>query len=230
MNYQKTLEFITNNQHTDLKDFYDKSYEKLKELNKRIDRLTISLLVVVLVYFLLAKTSIESFSIGPFSIKDIGVIGQLLPVLFAYLLFDLLISSIHKTEVLITVKMLFLSMYVQDVEPSDFDAVKNKLGFFTRILLPFSFTTELSRLVSGKTPFGLGCLGILLALPLLSLYLLPFVLEYFMLKELYSKGYIETIGKISFYLTIYINLVLIFYYIKVVFNNYKDLKDQESRS
>jgi hypothetical protein len=227
MNYQKTLEFIINNQKNDLKDFYDKSYSKLQDLNKRIDRTTISLLVVVLVYFLLAKTSVESFSIGPFSIKDITVVGQILPVLFAFLLFDLLISSIHKTEILITVKMLFLSMYVQDVEPSDFETVKNKHGFFTRVLLPFSFTTELSRLFSRKTSVALGCFGILLALPLLSLYFLPFVLEFYMLTDLYHKGYNDTIGKISFYMTIYINLGIIFYYMKVTISNYQDFKDLE---
>ncbi|WEK21068.1 MAG: hypothetical protein P0Y49_07935 [Candidatus Pedobacter colombiensis] len=227
MNYQRLLNFIVENQNANLMDFYDKSYNKLQELNKRIDRTTVSLLVIVLVYFLLATSSVESFSIGPFNIKDINLVAQLLPILFAYLLFDLLTSSIHKTEVLITVKMLFLSIYLQEVEPSDFEEIKNKHNFFTRVLLPFSFTTDLSRLFVGKTQVGLGCFGLLLSLPLLSLYLLPFVLEFFMLRDLYFNGFDNIIGKISFYMTIYINLVLIFYYIKVTLTNLKDLKEQE---
>ncbi|MET3113257.1 uncharacterized membrane protein (DUF485 family) [Pedobacter sp. CG_S7] len=223
MNQKQLLKFITDNQESDLKDFYDKSYAKLQELNKRIDKTTLSLIIIVLVYFLLAKSSVESFSIGPFNIKDIGVIGELLPVLFAYLLFDLIICSIHKTEVLITVKLLFLTLYKQKIELADFD----KNNVFTRILLPFSFTTDLSRLVSGKTPVAMGCIGIALALPVLALYILPFYLEYHMLKDIFNNSYHEITGKVSFYLTIYINLMLLFYYAKVSLTNYQDLKSQQ---
>jgi len=225
MNHKQILKFIADNQHNDLKDFYDKSYGKLQELNKRIDKTTLSLLIVVLIYFLLAKSSVESFSIGPFSIKDIRVIGQLLPVLFAYLLFDLVISFIHKTEVLMIVKFLFLTLYEQGIVPADFN--KNKNNVFTRILLPFSFTTDLSRLFAGKTPVVMGCLGIILTLPVLALYVLPFYLEYYMLKGIFDNSYNETLGRISFYLAIYINIMLIFYYVKVALSNYQDLKAQQ---
>lgn len=203
-------------------DFYNKSYSKLKDLNKRIDKTTLYLIVVVVIYFLLAKSSIESFNIGPFNIRDINAIGQLLPVVFAYLLFDLVISSIHKTEVSMTVKLLFLSLYKQEVLRSDFD--KNRNNIFTRILLPFSFTSDLSRLNSGRMPIPLGCIGVLLALPVLALYILPFVFEFYMLKSVLDKTYSELIGKVSFYLTIYINVIIIYYYIKVSLTNFDDLK------
>jgi hypothetical protein len=226
MNRTQLIKFIKDNQSSDLKDYYDKSYGKLQELNKRIDRSTLILIVVVLIYFLLAKSSIASFNIGPFNIKDIGVIGQLLPVIFAYLLFDLVISSIHKTEVLMTVKLLFLTFYTQKVEVSDFD--KNKNNVFTRILLPFSFTTELSRIYSGKTPIIIALSGFLLMLPILVFYILPFYFEYYMLRDVFNNFYNDTIGKISFWLTIYINLILALYYIKVTITNFQDLKEEEN--
>lgn len=229
MNHREILNFIEDNQHNnlnDLKDFYDKSYAKLQELNKRIDRTTLYLIVVTLIYFLLANSSVSGFTIGPFTINDISIIAQIIPVVFAYLLFDLMISSIHKTEVYITVKMLFLSFYIQEIKIEDFD--KNKNNFFTRVLLPFSFTTDLSRLFTGKTPVMVGCFGIMIALPVLALYILPFYFQFYMLKDIYDKFYHHTFGKISFFLTLYINLVILFYYIKVVINNYHDKKAEST--
>lgn len=227
MNYQELLKFITENQHNDLndlKDYYDKTYAKLHELNKKIDRTSLYLIVVVLLYFLLARSSVEKFSIGPFEIKDITIISQLLPVLFAYFLFDLVITSNHKTEVYTTVKALFLSFYKQNITIADFD--KNRNNFFTRVLLPFSFTTDLSRLFSGKTPIAVGCAGIIIALPTLALYLLPFYFEYYMLRDIYQRYYELPIAKVSFYLTIYINAVIVFYFVKVTITNYQDQKAQ----
>lgn len=73
-------------------------------------------------------------------------------------------------------------------------------------------------------PIPLGCIGVLLALPVLALYILPFVFEFYMLKSVLDKTYSELIGKVSFYLTIYINVIIIYYYIKVSLTNFDDLK------
>lgn len=221
MNNDQLIKFITDNQTNDLKDFYDKSHAKLQDLNKRVDKTTLYLIVVVLIYFLLAKSSIESFAIGPFNVKDISAIGQLLPVVFSYLLFDLVICSNHKSEVYMTVKFLFLTLYQQKIELSDLH--KNKNNLFTRILLPFSFTTELSRLTVGRTPIVMALIGIVLALPTFAFYILPFVAEYYMLVGLLDSQF-DAIGKISFYATIYINMLLIFYFLKVAINNHQDLQ------
>lgn len=227
MHINQILKFLKENQESDVKDLYDKTHQKLQELNSRIDRSTILVLVVTLVYFLFAEASVESFSLGPFNIKDLSVLAQLLPVVFAYLIFDILITSNHKSEAMMIVKAIFLSLYNQEIKPNDLKHYKNSHNSFTRIILPFSFTTKLSRLVAGKTPIVMGCFGILLALPLLSLYLLPFYLEYYMLKQLYLKYSNNLLGKLCFYLSIYINLVIVFYFVKVTINNYHDVKQNE---
>lgn len=228
MHINEILTFLKENQHADIKDLYDKTHQKLQELNKRIDRSTIILLIITLVYFLFTGSSVESFNLGPFAIKDMSVLAQLLPVVFAYLIFDILISSNHKTEAMMLVKTIFLALYKQEITTDDLKNYKNTHNSFTRIILPFSFTTELSRLVAGKTPVAIGCVGILLGLPLVSLYLLPFLLEFYMLKQLHLNFSQNLLGQICFYLTIYINLATIFYFVKITINNYHEIKKNEN--
>lgn len=223
MNKDSLIEFISNNQGPLLQDFYDKSYEKLKNLNNRVNTITIYLIVVVLLYFIISKSTITAIQIGPIALNDLVVATQLLPIVFSYLLFELIVTSQHKAEIYTAVKFIFMALYVQPVEPEDLKMNHNNL--FTRIILPFSFTTDLSRLTQGKTHVLLGFIGIILVIPLLSLFLLPFVLVFFMLKDIYANYYADILGKTSFYLTIWVNLVTIFYYIKVSVNNFQDIRN-----
>jgi hypothetical protein len=65
MNRKIALKFIKENDNIQLLDFYNKAYDKLKDLNKRIDRISLYLLIIVLLYFLISKSNISSFQIGP---------------------------------------------------------------------------------------------------------------------------------------------------------------------
>jgi hypothetical protein len=224
MHINEILKFLEENKDNDIKDLYDKTHDKLQELNSRIDRSTVIMLLVTLVYFLVSGSSIESFSLGPFTIKDLNVLTQLMPVIFAYLVFDIVITSNHKGDAIMLNKTIFKIMYKQEITDKELKNYKNVHDSFTRIVLPFSFTTELSRLFSGKTPILVGCIGILLALPVLSIYLLPFCLEFYMLKQLYVFHSTNLIGKICFYSAIYISLITLFYFVKVMINNYHEIK------
>lgn len=86
------LKFIMENQDEKLMDFYNKTYEKLNDLNRRIDRISLLLGMIVLIYFIASKATISSFSIGPVTISDISLISQILPILFGWLLLDLAID------------------------------------------------------------------------------------------------------------------------------------------
>lgn len=223
MNKDSLIRFIADNQGSRLQDFYDKSYEKLKNLNDRVNKITIYLIVVVLIYFVLSKTTMSTIQIGPVTINDLVVVAQLLPIVFSYLLFELIITSVHKHEVYTAVKFIFLSLYIQTIETDDLKSNSNNL--LTRLILPFSFTTDLSRLTQGKTNVWLGCVGIVLAIPAITLYFLPFTLTYIMLKDIYTYHYEGFLGKTSFYLTIWISALSLFYHIKVAVNNFHDTKN-----
>jgi hypothetical protein len=205
------LKFIIDNQDEKLMDFYNKTYEKLKDLNRKIDRLTLFLGIIVLLYLVASKATIASFSIGPVSLSDISLIVKLLPILFAALLLDLAITSGHKAELQTTVKFIFLSLYKQEVDPKDLE--DGKLNLFSRIIMPFSYSSELLKFSSSKVSILSGCFGTILFVPLLSFILLPFYFEFYMLREIYLNHYNSTVGKISFYLSIWLMLTVIYYYL-----------------
>lgn len=224
MNRKKILTFISENDNELLLNFYDKTFNKLIELNKRIDRLTGQLIIVVFLYLITSESVIKSFQIGPIEITDITIFIKLLPVLFSYLLFDIIITAGHKIDVFMTVKLISISLYKQDVLHKELES--NRHGLFTRILLPFSYSIELSKLSSEKPNIIEAIFGFIIFLPLLLIIFLPFFFEYYMLKEVFLHYFNDLLGKISFYLTIWIIALTLFYIIKHVFSSYKDQKEE----
>lgn len=217
------LQFIKDNQGEPLQDFYNKTYDKLKTINQRIDKLTVYLIILAFLYLVISKATISSFSIGPVSITDISLLTIIIPFLFAWNLLDLVISSGHKSEIFATLKFIFLSRYKQEINSDDLQLDKSTL--FTRILLPFSYSSEISKFSLGKVPLLTGCLGALLVIPLLPLIFVPFCFEYYMLKNVFENHYSLFIGKISFYLSIWLNLLILYYYINTTLFTFKHKKE-----
>ncbi len=221
MDTNEIEKFIQLNNGNNLNDFYNKTYEKLKDLNKRIDKLSLYLLVIVFLYFITSKAIISSFQVGPISISDISVITIILPILFAYLLLDLALTSAHKADVLATVKLLFIKLNRHHLTEKEIKEGSN--DFVTRVLFPFSYSAEFGKSFPKKMT-ALGCFGTLLVLPMLSFILLPFYFEFYMLKEVYSNHYTSTLGIISFYLSIWIMLMVIYSVLQNIINSNKGSK------
>jgi hypothetical protein len=222
MNRQEILKFIAENQNEKLLDYYDKCYEKLRDLNHRIDKLSLYLIIIVFLYFIASNTTITSFQIGPASISDISLLLKTIPVLFAFLLLQIIVISSQKAELFTVVKMIFLANYKQDVNYKQLDNEHNNV--FTRLLLPFSYSTELLKFNVGKPNVFTSCLGAILLLPLLALLFLPFYFEYFMLKVIWKTYYTDALGKASFWLSVWIVAYLLYYVISNAIVNFKDKK------
>jgi len=222
MNRKEILKFITENQNDKLLDYYDKCYEKLRDLNQQIDKLSLYLIIIVFLYFIASSTTISSLQIGPANISDISLLLKIIPVLFAFILLQIVVISSQKSELFTIVKMIFLANYIQDVNPKHMDNEHNNV--FTRLLLPFSYSIEFLKFNTQKSSNLNSCLGALLVLPLLSLLFLPFYFEYYMLKVIWNNYYGQTLGIVSFWLSIWIMLYLIYYLISNAIHNYQDNK------
>lgn len=222
MNRKEILKFITENQNDKLLDYYDKCYEKLRDLNHQIDKLTLYLIIIVFLYFIASSTTISSLQIGPANITDISLLLKIIPVLFAFILLQIVVISSQKSELFTLVKMIFLANYIQDVNPKHIDNEHNNV--FTRLLLPFSYSIEFLKFNTKKGSGLNSCFGALLALPLMSLLFLPFYFEYFMLKVIWNNYYGQVLGIVSFWLSIWIMLFLIYYLISNTIHNYQDNK------
>lgn len=224
MNRKEILKFITENQNDRLLDYYDKCYEKLRDLNRQIDKLTLYLIIVVFLYFIASNTTISSLQIGPANISDISLLLKIIPVLFAFILLQIVVISSQKAELFTIVKMIFLANYVQEVNPKHLNNEYNNV--FTRLLLPFSYSTEFLKFNTTKESNLNSCIAALLVLPLLSLLFLPFCIEIYMLQVIWNNYYGQTLGIISFWLSIWIMLYFVYYFITNAIHNYQDNKDE----
>lgn len=221
MNRKEILKFIEENQGEHLWDFYNKIYDNLIDLNRRIDRISFYLIIIVFFYFISVKLTISSIQIGPISISDISILPKLLPLLFSYLLYELALTSGHKAEVFITLKFIFLTLYKQEVIPNELEYDKN--NFFTRLISPFSYSLEIGKFNTTKS-----CIGAILVIPLISLIFIPFYIEYRMLKDVFVNYWYDIIGKLSFCLSIWILLMLLYYYLNLWKESLKNQKLEKS--
>jgi hypothetical protein len=226
MNRLEIIKFIAENQNERLLDYYDKCYEKLKDLNQRIDKITLYLIVITFLYFIASSTRISSLQLGPANISDVSLLLIVIPVLFAFLLLQIVIISSHKAELFMTVKFIFLSNYKQDVNFKELENDRN--NFFTRILFPFSYSTEMLKFNTEKPSLLSSCLGVILIVPLLSLIFLPFIFEYYMLKIVWKNYYTGILGIASFWLSNWINAYIIYYIIHNAIKSYQGRKQEFS--
>jgi len=208
MTRQEIVQFINDNDVERIIDYNDKLFDTVKELNKRNDRLSLFLIVIVLAYFLTSKATFSSLSIGPFSINDFTIIPKLAPLLFAYFLLEFALLNGHRAEVLKTIKWIHLTLYKQELTKKDFQ--EGQYSFFTRLILPFSKWTEIYK-VSDDKP--IGCVGLFLLTPLTIILLLPFYFEVIAIKNLIDNYWSDWIGKASVILSIWLILIIIYYYI-----------------
>jgi len=162
--------------------------------------------------------------LGPAIISDISILLKIIPVLFAFLLLQIIVISSQKSELFKIVKLIFLANYVQDINPKEFENDYNNI--FTRILLPFSYSTELLKFSMEKTGIINSCFGALIVLPLLSLIILPFYFEFYMLKIVWTDYYSDILGKISFWLTIWIIAFTFHYLVSNFIVNFRDAKKE----
>lgn len=226
MNRNDVIKFISDNQNERLLDYYDKCYDKLKELNIKIDKTTLYIVIISFLYFIASGTTISSIEIGPATISDISILLKIIPVLFAFLLLQIIIISSQKAELFKIVKLIFLANYVQNINPKEFENENNNI--FTRILMPFSYSTELLKFSMEKTGLVNSCIGAILVLPLLSVVFLPFYFEFYMLKTIWTNHYSDILGKISFWLTIWITAYMLHYLISNFIVNFRDAKKEQN--
>lgn len=216
MTRQEILKFVEDNQVERIVEYNNKLYDKIKDLNRRNDRLTLFLIFIVFIYFLTSSQSFSSIQIGPISISDFTIISKLTPLLFAYFLLEFSLLNGHRAEVMKTIKWIHLSLYKQ--EPNKKDYTEGRYSFFGSLLLPFSRWTEIYKLNDVKP---LGCIGIILLLPMAIFLILPFYFEYISIKFVLEHYWNDWIGKASIILSIWIMLIILYYYIKLAPSRYR---------
>jgi hypothetical protein len=223
------IKFISENETNELLPaYFDKCYENLKDLNKSEEKFTVGLVLLVFLHIVFSKDSISSLNIGPISVKDISIIPKLLPILTTYVLFNMYAIEKHKANVLNAIKIYSYTFYKQDYKSEHLK--KMRTTFITKLYLPFSFSVVISSLLDEKPSLIKSIMGFIILLPTIVLGLLPFYFLYQMLKTIFYKYYDDSLGFYSFWVSLWVFILIMFYIISETISENKADKNFYSKN
>jgi hypothetical protein len=209
MKRESELEFLESNvDESILIELYNKSYNNLEKLNEKVDRFTLYLTIVVILFFVSMNVSIESFEIDIITIKDTSVITKILPFIFFELLYMIITMSMHKSELYFGVKKLGRYIYKNNYENFEIHTFQN--NFIDRLSLPFSFSSFGNQMVLKNGGLFSSLLGIIVSIPALIIAFSPIVIGFLMMKNIYLNHFNDLLGKVSFFISLWVILTIIY--------------------
>jgi uncharacterized membrane protein len=216
------IDFIDENKENELlPDFFNKCYDKLKDLNKLEEKFNYSMIFVIMLHLIFTKENISSLDFGPINIKDVSIIPIIIPVILTYVLFNLYVINKQKKKVTNALKIYSYTFYRQEYTREHLK--ENILNNVTRLFLPFTFSTEISSILENKPNVLTAFIGFVLLLPLVLIGLLPYFFLTKMLLIIHNEYYCTTLGFYSFWICIWMFLVMMFYLItSAIAENKKD--------
>ena len=134
-----------------------------------------------------------------------------IPLVFAFLILRYKVINSHKAELIKIIKKISNQHFSYDNKNVDIAFIDD----FTRTLLPISIYEEFNKFNYKKTS---GCIGTIIILPLsIALMLIPYIFEYFWLKELIIDFLgMNFYGKTSTIITIWVLILSIYYFIQTM--------------
>lgn len=195
--------------------------DKCKDIAKESNIIALFMLVLILLYYMTDFSQLESLQIGPVGIKDVNSIKVFIPLVFAFLIFRYIVLSAHKAELHKIIEQ-YTSDYFDFEDPYSQDVLH--MDDFTRSVLPFSIFSEINKLShKGKSKFG--CFGAILIFPITAIAVIPFVLEYYWIKEFINQfSNLNFTQKSSIVLSIWIMTISIYYFIHTMIIGAKEGK------
>lgn len=192
-------------------ELYNKAYNNLEKLNEKVDRYSIYLTLVILLFFISTNLKIDTLQIGPVLIKNTSIVTTILPLVYFSFVFNIMIMAMHKSELYFAVKRLGKKIYNSDYNlPNSYEFQNN---FINRISLPFSYSSFGKEMIIKNGGLLNAVFGFIIMLPSVLIVLAVFVIGFFMLRDLWNLYYSTLIGKISFWVSLWM-VLFIFYIIK----------------
>ncbi|MFN4246418.1 MAG: hypothetical protein ACK4EY_01765 [Flavipsychrobacter sp.] len=146
---QRLAKFIDNNDEQQNKDYYNVVIQRLEANTKKVDRISLYMVIVIIGYYMCDVQAIEEINIGPFALNNMNIIKITAPAVFSYLLFQYLLIGQNIGELTFAVKLLFAIIYKTNLNRDELmnSAVVNPI---TKNILPFSLWTILTNMEYGK--------------------------------------------------------------------------------
>ncbi|MFA5296645.1 MAG: hypothetical protein WC389_00375 [Lutibacter sp.] len=214
-------EFIQDNSPENLKDFFKILIDKLNTTNKRNDKLSLIMGLLIVAYFIIDKNIVSNISLGPISINDVSLTKLFIPLIFAFVLLVFATLNAHRAVLLKNIKKIGKVHYNLKETPLEDPYYSNS---FLRLIMPFSYLEELNSkyINNGKYSWP----AFFMILPLFPLILSPFIFEFYAVKTMilnnWENGILE---KIVIILTVWIITTSIIYYVKLLSSTIKENKE-----
>ncbi|WP_186758194.1 hypothetical protein [Echinicola salinicaeni] len=213
-------DYIKSNTEDKIHFYLDHLISKSNDLAKETNRLGIMIIVLLLLFYLIEGTYVESINVGPIHIKDITSIQIFVPLVLAFLILRNQIVSTHKSEIVRILKV-FSRTY--------FNYENKNLGYtspddFTRTLMPISIYSELYKVDAKRNNFVGKTSAIVMGLLALIVNLTPFVFEIIWLKELFSNfDNYDFVGNSVIIITVWILVISVYYFFNDVISTSKEV-------
>ena len=203
---EQILDFLERLDDNSLKDYSDRLYESLKDIETKEDKL-LFWFVVLLILYLFGNVGVDEVNLIFINIKDFSLVSKISPLIMGYLLFQMVFITSHKKEMLLALDVVFEKRF------KDKPIIEEKYGFrklVSRLFLPFSITNSLSSIFDRKRSIIESFVGFILLLPILLIGLVPTLVYVLMIINLYKNYTNDLIGWICFCLSIWIFLIFIY--------------------
>jgi hypothetical protein len=185
--------------------YFDLLNTRIEENRKSMSRLFITLLLCYFAFPLIIESKISEISFGPFKLSDNIIALGIIPSVFALVYYKYLTVWIDLAEQKMTYKILASKIFF----------VEQK-SFLNQRILPYSFLDSILLYHLEEKSKSLGCLIAFFWIPIgLSIIVLPFVFEYYMISSLLQKfGFDTFLKKIIIIIPILISLFTILIFIQ----------------
>lgn len=203
---EQILYFIERLDDNSLKDYSDKLYESLKDIETKEDKL-LFWFVILLILYLFGNVGIDEVNLIFINIKDFSLVSKISPLIMGYLLFQMVFITSHKKELLLALDVVFEKRF------KDKPIIEEKYGFrklISRLFIPFSITNSLSSVFDRKRSIIESFVGFILLLPILLIGLVPTLVYILMIINLYKNYTNDLTGWICFCLSTWIFLIFIY--------------------
>jgi hypothetical protein len=135
---REIYQFVSDRNKNELKDYYDKSYDTLKEMNKRSNLLTLFILVLLALSFF--PTFIKDSEISGFKVS-IEIIKLLCPLLIPYFLLEWCLIARRRRELMKVMKYAGFKIFKTPIIKEELNPFIHSIH--SRNTIPFSFMMEI---------------------------------------------------------------------------------------
>ncbi|RED23359.1 hypothetical protein BD847_2410 [Flavobacterium cutihirudinis] len=210
INRNHLKEFIETNKEEILIDYRDKLYNNLQELIKKEEKQTLILLILVTLYFFVDYKSLSNISLGILTITNPeNLVIQLIPILFCTLLFNLFRMGRDRQDLHESLKQITSKLTSNLINSELKDELLNNTLY--RLYLPNSIGNFASS-ITARQPIILTFIGFILLLPFFIIGLVPFFIIFLMLSNLWQTQIESTPGIISFSISLWVSISIIFFF------------------